>query len=379
MLAKSAQPVPNYPLELLDYELPEELIPQQPLPERDASRLLVVHRESKEIEHRRFLELPDILDEEDFLVFNDSRVMRSRFFCTRKGTGGRCEVFLTRIFDGSRAECLTEARGHIQAGEELVLDEQFSFIVETPTTDDSPGQVRILFNGEPAPSQAISQLISSGELPLPPYLKEKLQDEERYQTIFASSLGSSAAPTAALHYTERVLERLKERGISWAFTTLHVGTATFLPIRREDASKHKLSPEYYFIFPGEFRKILRAKLAGKRIVAVGTTVTRLLEWVMKDWEEVCRRESLSSSNLAEISDEELARFFPLSGDTDLYILPGYRFRFIDRLQTNFHLPRTTLLALVYAFGGRELIRKAYDEAVKLRYRFYSLGDAMLIL
>ena len=379
MFAKSDEPISGYPVELLDYALPEELIAQQPLPERDASRLLVVHRDSQKIEHRWFFELADILDEHDFLVFNDSRVMRTRFFCTRKGTGGRCEVFLTRILDSSRAECLTEARGHIQPGEELVFDEQFSFLVEKPTTDESPGMVRILFKGEPAPARLVCRLINSGELPLPPYLKEKLWDEERYQTIFASSLGSSAAPTAALHYSERILERLKKRGINWAFVTLHVGTATFLPIRREDAGRHKLNPEYYFISPGEFRKILNAKLQGKRILAVGTTVTRLLEWVMRDWREVCRRENLSASNLAEIEDEKLARVFSLSGDTDLYILPGYKFRFIDRLQTNFHLPRTTLLALVYAFGGRELIRKAYEEAVSLRYRFYSLGDAMLIL
>ncbi len=369
----------SYPVSLLDYFLPEELIPQQPLPNRDESRLLLLRRDSQEIEHRRFFELPEILDEQDFLVFNDSRVMRSRFFCTRKGTGGRCEVLLTRIFDRALAECVTEARGHIQAGEELVFNESFSFIVEKPMTDECPGRVRVLFNGEPAPPPAISQLINSGELPLPPYLKEKLLDEERYQTVFASSLGSSAAPTAALHYTERVFERLKEREIDWAFTTLHVGTATFLPIRSDDAGEHKLSPEYYFIFPSQFRKILGAKLSGRRIVAVGTTVTRLLEWVMRDWVEVCQRERLETSSFLQVPDEELARLFQLSGDTNLYILPGYKFKFIDRLQTNFHLPRTTLLALVYAFGGRELVRNAYEEAIRQRYRFYSLGDAMLII
>lgn len=339
----------------------------------------MVRRDTSKIEHRRFLELPVILDEQDFLVFNDSRVMRSRFFCTRKGTGGRCEVLLTRIFDGALAECLTEARGHIQVGEELVLNESFSFLVESSTSSAEPGRVRILFNGEPAAPPAISQLINSGELPLPPYLKEKLWDEERYQTIFASSLGSSAAPTAALHYTERIFASLKARGIDWAFTTLHVGTATFLPIRSDDAGKHRLSPEYYFIFPAQAKKILSAKLQGKRIVAVGTTVTRLLEWVFANWHQICAENNLTADSIQDIPNEKLASLFRLSGDTNLYILPGYEFKFIDRLQTNFHLPRTTLLALVYAFGGRELIRKAYDEAIRLRYRFYSLGDAMLIL
>ncbi len=369
----------KYNLELLDYELPVELIAQQPLTERDASRLLVVHRDTQTIEHRLFRELPKLLDDRYFLVFNDSRVMRSRFLCTRKKTGGRCEVLLTRIYEGGYADCLTEARGHLKPGEELMYNEFFSFLVERVTTEDMPGRVRILYNDEIAPPVMISQLINSGELPLPPYLKEKLADEERYQTIFASSLGSSAAPTAALHFTDRVFERLRERGIEWAFTTLHIGSATFLPIRSDDASLHRLNSEYYFIFPEQFRKILHAKAVGKRIVAVGTTVTRLLEWVLGSWKEIVKSSEVTLKELSEATPEELSRLFSLSGETDLYILPGYEFQFIDHLITNFHLPRTTLLALVYAFGGRELIRKAYEEAVNLKYRFYSLGDAMLIL
>ncbi len=374
-----AEGLRSYPVELLDYELPEELIPQQPLEKRDASRLLVVSRKDGSIFHRKFIELPEILDKNDFIVFNDSKVMRTRFHCVRKQTGGKVELLLTRILDGSKAECLTKARGHIRAGEELVFINGYSFIVESPTSDQSPGIVSILVNGKPANEGEINELMEMGELPLPPYLKQKLNDEQRYQTVFARRLGSSAAPTAALHFSQEILDRLTHRGVGVAFTTLHVGTATFLPIRSSDAVAHTLRPEYYFISPSEFRRILSAKLAGKRIVAVGTTVTRLLESVFSGYEVKLKRHNISIENLATISDEKVREAFRLAGETNLYILPGYKFCFVDRLLTNFHLPRTTLLALVYAFGGRGLIRRAYAEAIRLRYRFYSLGDAMLIL
>jgi len=379
--ASGAHALPDsYPAHLLDYELPPELIPQQPLPERDASRLLVVRRGAGGIEHRAFRELPQILDADDFMVLNDGRVMRSRFRCIRAATGGKVEVLITRVLEDSRAECLTETRGHLVAGDELTLDEEMSFFLERPTADEIPGLVRILRRAEPALAEEIGELLTRGELPLPPYLKEKLNDEERYQTSYAASFGSAAAPTAGLHFTASTFEELMRRGIEWAMLTLHIGTATFLPVRGGEVTEHRLSPEPYSIAPSELRRILKAKLSGKRILAVGTTSIRVLEGVLGSWrEQLSKLDVRTAAELDSVSDDEFVGAFPTSGETDLFVLPGYRFRFVDRLLTNFHLPRTTLLALVYAFGGRELLRHAYEEAVARRYRFYSLGDAMLIL
>jgi len=370
----------GYPAHLLDYELPPGLIPQQPLPDRDASRLMVVHRAEGIIEHRKFRELPEILEPDDFLVLNDGRVMRSRFRCIRVATGGKVEVLITRLFNDSRAECLTETRGHLVAGDELTLNKETSFVLERPTTEEIPGVVRILHSGIPATEDETRWLLTQGELPLPPYLKEKLNDEERYQTAYAASFGSAAAPTAGLHFALRTFEELRRRGIEWAMLTLHIGTATFLPIRSEEVTEHRLSPEPYAVRPRELRRILGAKLAGRRMLAVGTTSTRVLEGVLGQWRaKLAQRDVADAEKLESLGQEKLRGIFPMEGETDLFILPGYRFRFVDRLLTNFHLPRSTLLALVYAFGGRELIRRAYEEAIQQRYRFYSLGDAMLIL
>jgi len=369
----------SYPVSLLDYELPRELIAQQPLAERDASRLLAVSRAQATIMHRSFRELPELLPSESFLVLNDSRVMRCRYICTRKASGGRAEVLLTRVFADATAECLTEARGHLQPGERLAFRDGVEFEVLRPTGSEEPGLVRILLGNARPADRELREILTSGELPLPPYLREELADPERYQTSFAEPLGSSAAPTAGLHFSERTFADLARRGIEHTCITLHIGSATFLPIRGLEAARHRLAPEPYFIFPALFQRILAAKLAGRPIVAVGTTVIRALEWVFRDWRAVCRELGLfTPEEVAALPLRSLAGRFPLSGETALYILPGYRFRFVDALITNFHLPRTTLLALVYAFGGRDLIRRAYSEAVALRYRFYSLGDSMLI-
>ncbi len=370
----------DYPVSLLDYALPEELIAQQPLAERDASRLLMVNRAANSVAHCKFRELPELLPARSFLVLNDSRVMRSRYFCTRAGTGGRVEVLLTRVHDDGTAECLTEARGHIQQGERLAFRGGVEFEVLRPTGRDEPGRVRILYNNETPDVPRLREILEAGALPLPPYLKEKLSDEERYQTSFAAETGSSAAPTAGLHFTQRTFDELKRRGIDHARITLHVGTATFLPIRGDDAAKHHLAPEPYFIPAAELKRILAAKLDARPVVAVGTTSIRVLERVFAGWRAACEELSVSSADkLESVPDTALAERFAAAGDTDLYVLPGYEFEFVDALLTNFHLPRTTLLALVYAFGGRELVRRAYDEATARRYRFYSLGDAMLVV
>jgi len=375
-----ANPLQEYPVSLLDYELPEELIAQQPLDERDASRLLVVNRTEKSVEHHEFRELPELLPARSFLVLNDSRVMRSRYFCTRVDTGGRVEVLLTRVYEDGTAECLTEARGHIRQGERLAFRSGVEFEVLRPTGRDEPGCVRILQNGETADALRLREILEAGALPLPPYLKEELNDEERYQTSFAENTGSSAAPTAGLHFTQRTFNELMRRGIDHARITLHVGTATFLPIRGDDAATHHLAPEPYSIPLPELMRILAAKLEGHLIAAVGTTSIRVLERVFAGWRDACGALGVSSAEeLEHVSDEVLAERFASTGETGLYVLPGYKFEFVDALLTNFHLPRTTLLALTYAFGGRELVRRAYDEAISRRYRFYSLGDAMLVV
>jgi S-adenosylmethionine:tRNA ribosyltransferase-isomerase len=370
----------EYPVDLLDYELPPELIAQQPLPARDASRLLVANRADNSVSHRAFRELPELLPPGALIVINDSRVMHSRYPCVRAATGGKVEVLLTRIFDDGTAECLTRTRGKLQPGEALVYTGGFSFEVLQTVTAEEPGRVRILLHGERPDERALRELLTSGELPLPPYIKEELADGERYQTSYAEPLGSSAAPTAGLHFTDATFAALARQDISVARITLHVGSATFLPIRGEDASGHYLSPESYFIFPPMLQQMLAAKLAGRPIVAVGTTAIRTLEWVFRDWRKALRSlNAFTPDDLLALPPEVLCDNFDFAGETSLYLLPGYRFKFVDALLTNFHLPRTTLLALVYAFGGRDLVRRAYDEAVAQRYRFYSLGDAMLVL
>jgi S-adenosylmethionine:tRNA ribosyltransferase-isomerase len=371
---------PAYPISQLDYALPEELIAQTPLSERDASRLLVVKRREDALEHRAFRELPDILPPDSLVVINESRVMNSRFHCTREGTGGKVEVLITCVLHDGTAECLTQARGHLLAGEMLIFKDGISFELLRPAAEGKAGIVCFVQNGEEAGPARIGEILRLGEQPLPPYIKAPLAEPERYQTTYARELGSAAAPTAGLHFSARTFAELEARGISIARITLHVGTATFLPIRTDDAAQHRLSPEPYSITPQDFRTMLAAKLAGRPIAAVGTTSLRTLEWVFADWRGQCRCINLfTPEDVAAAPDAMLRDFFRLEGSTALYVLPGHRFKFVDALLTNFHLPKTTLLALVYAFGGRDLVRRAYDEAVKLRYRFYSLGDAMLII
>ena len=370
----------SYPITQLDYELPDELIAQTPLPERDASRLLVVRRRANAFEHHLFTELPELLPPGSLVVINDSRVMNSRFACIREGTGGKVELLVTCVLADGTAECLTQAHGHLQAGEILTFKDSVAFELLRPAGDGTPGLVRFLQDGKAADAARTREILQMGEQPLPPYIKAPLAQPERYQTSYARELGSSAAPTAGLHFSERTFAALTERGIGVARVTLHVGTATFLPIRGDDAAKHKLSPEPYSITPNDLRMMLSAKLAGSPIVAVGTTSLRTLEWVFADWRAHCRCINLfAPEDVQAAPDALLADFFELQGSTQLFVLPGFRFKFVDALVTNFHLPKTTLLALVYAFGGRELVRRAYEEAVRERYRFYSLGDAMLIV
>jgi S-adenosylmethionine:tRNA ribosyltransferase-isomerase len=336
-----------------DYELPAERIAQVPLETRDESRLLVLTRPEKAIEHRRFHEIDQFLRKGDLLVFNDSRVIPARLW-GRRQTGGKVELLLLRHIDVGRWEALVKPAKRIGVGERLQISN--SEAGETWAEVMGRGQQGVMTLR--VPDDRI--LESLGEVPLPPYIHVPLEDPERYQTVYARIKGSAAAPTAGLHFTPQLLEVLERKGIDFAFVTLHVGLDTFRPVRDEDPRDHHIHREYGELGEESAAKISRARQEGRRVVIVGTTTLRLLEGI-------AAQEDLGGG------------LHGFRGWIDLYILPGFRFRVTDALITNFHLPRSTLLMLVSAFAGRELIQRAYEEAKCLDYRFFSFGDAMLIL
>lgn len=324
-----------------DYSLPKELIAQYPLLERDSARLLVVDRRLKTIEHRFFRDLIDYFDCADILVLNDTKVLPCRLY-GRRQSGGRVELLLLRQKNGPTFEVLIKpARLRLK---EKIIFEHSLLKAEVSAKNE------ITFFGE-----KINEVYGLGVMPLPPYIKRKSEDldDRYYQTVYAAREGAVAAPTAGLHFSEGMLERVRAAGVEIVYLTLHIGQATFKPIKCEEIGRHKMGKEYFSINPPSLKKIKEARGRGGRIFAVGTTSCRALE-------------SYASSGLSE-------------GETDLFILPGYQFKLLDCLVTNFHLPRTTLFMLVCAFAGRELIFKAYQQAIEKRYRFYSYGDAMLIL
>jgi S-adenosylmethionine:tRNA ribosyltransferase-isomerase len=330
------------------YELPQELIAQEPIYPRDASRLLVLHRASGRIEHRRFRDLGDHLKPGDVLVLNDSRVYPARLIA-RRATGARIELLLLRRLDARVWEALASPGRRARPGEPLTLsDGQTGILIRDRT--DTGGRIVEFLGDEPV--DAI--LHRCGRMPLPPYIKADLKDQERYQTVYAREEGSAAAPTAGLHFTPEMLAELERAGVAVAKVTLHVGLDTFRPIREECIEKHRMHSEEYELLPEQADVINGA--AG-RIVAVGTTSLRAIESAADD----------------------AGRVRPGRRKTDLYVTPGYQFRVADALITNFHLPGSTLLVLVSAFAGRETVLAAYQEAIRLKYRFYSFGDAMLIL
>ncbi len=329
-----------------DYDLPQEFIAQTPAEPRDSSRLLVLHRETGKIEHRIFREIGDYLHAGDLLVLNRTRVIPARLYA-RKDTGGKVEILLLRREEARVWQCLVGGKG-LRAGKRLTLEDGLGAeILEVL----EGGERRIRFE-EPVESH-FPQL---GNVPLPPYIHKKLEDPERYQTVYAREPGSAAAPTAGLHFTPQLLESLQARGIRLAEVTLHVGLDTFAPVKEENPAKHRIHTEWREVSPAAAEAISAAKRAGRRVVAVGTTSVRTLE--------------------SAAEGEELR---PARGSTSLFILPGYRFRVVDAMVTNFHLPKSTLIMLVSAFAGRERILQTYEIAKREGYRFYSFGDAMLIL
>jgi S-adenosylmethionine:tRNA ribosyltransferase-isomerase len=346
-----------------DYHLPPGMIAQHPLEPRDASRLLVLHRDSGAIEHAHFRDLPSYVQSGDLLVANESRVIRARLYGRKERSGGRVEVLLLRRLEGNRWEALVGGQ-RIRAGLELVLgsgeDAGGGEGAATPPGGLLRARVeevredgtRVLaFSAEVEPL-----LETLGAVPLPPYIHEPLADPERYQTIYARVAGSVAAPTAGLHFTPTLLEHLQRQGVRLAFVTLHIGLDTFRPVEVEEVAEHPMHSEWCYV-PAEVAEAVQAtRRAGRRVVAVGTTAVRALETAAQG-----------------------QAITPFSGWTRLFIYPGYHFRAVDALITNFHLPRSTLLMLVSAFAGRESILAAYAEAIRQGYRFYSFGDAMLIL
>jgi len=340
-----------------DYSLPPEFIAQTPVEPRDQSRLMVLRRSNVSVEHHRFSEIVDFLQPTDVLVLNDTRVIPARLKA-QKGSGGKVEILLLRRLEPGLWEALVKPSKRVAVGDkvELVSTEPGSTgrTAFVEVLDRREEGVRVVRFADEALVEAL------GQIPLPPYIHDYHGDSERYQTVYSREKGSVAAPTAGLHFTPDLLGQIKMKGVDLVFVTLHVGLDTFRPIREEDPRQHHIHHEFGVLTPEAAQRLTKAKADGHRIICVGTTAVRLMEQ-------------------AALVSEGCEVVVPFQGWVDLFILPGHRFRLVDAMITNFHLPRSTLLMLVSAFGGNELVRRAYEEAIRERYRFYSFGDAMLVL
>jgi S-adenosylmethionine:tRNA ribosyltransferase-isomerase len=344
-----------------DYDLPRELIAQQPVPERDTSRLMVLSRQAGTVEHRSFRDLPEYICREDLLVINNTRVFPARLLGTLP-TGGKFEVLLVRKLGEGRWTVLVKPGRRLVPGRRVELaGGELTVSVEDFGARDGERVVSLETVSGTDPMQVIERL---GHVPLPPYIKraDTRRDRGRYQTVYAKAGGAVAAPTAGLHFTQALMDQVRRVGGVFEEVTLHVGPGTFRPVETEDIENHCMQEEYYEVEAAALKNILSAGAEGRKILAVGTTAVRTLETVAR-----------------RVDEEDMPEAGRLSGDTGLFIFPGFEFKLVNRLLTNFHLPRSTLLMLVAAFTGKELIDYAYSEAVRLKYRFYSYGDAMLIL
>ena len=333
------------------YDLPEELIAQTPLLQRDTSRLLVLNKQTGALEHKHFYDVLDYLKPGDCLVLNDSRVLPARLLGHRP-TGGAVEVLLLRDLGEKRWECLCKPGRKMQVGSEVIFGN--GELTATVAAVQEDGNRVIEFHYEGIFLEVLERL---GKMPLPPYIKAELQDQERYQTVYSREVGSAAAPTAGLHFTEELLAKIREKGIKIAFVTLHVGLGTFRPVKAEEISEHHMHSELCMLSAETADILNETKKSGGRIICVGTTSCRTLESLVND----------------DGSFEAKSKW------TEIFIYPGYAFKAMQGLITNFHLPESTLVMLVSAFAGRENVLHAYDEAVKERYRFFSFGDAMLLI
>ncbi len=336
-----------------DFDLPERLIAQHPLTDRTSSRLLVLQKETGELAHRQFTDLIDYLQAGDVLVLNDSRVMPARLLGVKPDTGANIELLLLRSLGDDRWETLVKPGKRVKIGTEIVFGEGLLRCICEDVTETGGRIIRFLYEG--IFYEILDQL---GSMPLPPYIHAQLEDKERYQTVYAKERGSAAAPTAGLHFTREYLRRLEEKGVKLAYLTLHVGLGTFRPVSAETVEEHVMHAEYYEVSEKTVEIVNEAKAKGRRVIAVGTTSCRTLE---------------------TIGSEHGGKLVATSGWTDIFIYPGYIFTIVDGLMTNFHLPKSTLVMLVSSLAGRENVLRAYKAAIAEEYRFFSFGDAMLIL
>ena len=334
-----------------DFELPEELIAQTPIKNRDQSKMLVLDKETGEIEHKHFNNILDYLNENDVLVLNDTKVMPARLYGQKEETNALIEILLLKEKTNNTWECLVKPAKRVKIGTVVNFGDGILKAECIEIKDEGIRVFKLIYDG------ILYEILDKlGEMPLPPYIHEKLKDKDRYQTVYAKNIGSAAAPTAGLHFTKELLEKVKEKGITVLYITLHVGLGTFRPVNVEDVTKHKMHSEFYMMSKETAEILNKAKKNNQRIISVGTTTTRTLETIMNLYDE----------------------FRECSGWTSIFIYPGYEFKAIDSLITNFHLPKSTLLMLVSALAGKDKIMKAYHEAVKEKYRFFSFGDSMFI-
>lgn len=334
-----------------NFYLPEELIAQCPLKERDSSRFMVVDRKTGEIEHKVFHDVIDYLEKGDTLVLNNTRVMPARLIGEKEETGGKIEFLLLKRIEGDKWECLAKPGKKAKVGAMFTFGEGKLKAVVREIGLEGNRVIEFIYNG--IFEEILDEL---GQMPLPPYVHEKLDDRERYQTVYSKEKGSAAAPTAGLHFTEDLLEKIREKGVNIAFVTLHVGLGTFRPVKVESIDEHIMHSEYYELDEENAKIINDTKKRGNRVIAVGTTSTRTLETIGNENGEVRAQ----------------------SGWTNIFIFPGYKFNIVDALITNFHLPESTLIMLVSALAGKENIMNAYKKAVEEKYRFFSFGDSMFI-
>lgn len=334
-----------------DYYLPENLIAQTPINKRDESKLMVLNKETGTIEHRHFADIIDYLTPNDVLVLNDTKVMPARLIGQKEDTNGHIELLLLKNTQNNIYECLCKPAKRVKVGTIVTFGDGILKAKCIEVKEEGIREFEFLYDG------IFYEILDKlGEMPLPPYIHKKLKDKNRYQTVYAKNIGSAAAPTAGLHFTQELLEKLKNKGITICYVTLHVGLGTFRPVNVEDVTTHKMHSEYYTINEETAKILNQAKKEGKNIVSVGTTTTRVLETVMNQYQT----------------------FKACSGYTSIFIYPGYQFKAVDSLITNFHLPKSTLIMLVSAFCSKEIIMNAYSEAIKNSYRFFSFGDSMFI-
>lgn len=336
-----------------DFYLPEELIAQHPIAKRDNSKLMILNKKTGAIKHEHFHNIINYLNKGDVLVLNDTKVLPARLIGEKEETNAHIELLLLKHKDSDKDcwECLVKPAKRVKVGTIITFGDGLLKAKCTKIGDEGIREVKFIYNG------VFYEILDKlGTMPLPPYIKEKLKDKDRYQTVYAKNIGSAAAPTAGLHFTKELLQKIKDKGIEICYITLHVGLGTFRPVNVSDVTKHKMHSEYYSMSKEVAHKLNQAKDEKRRIIAVGTTSTRTLETIMTKYN----------------------KFTECTGNTDIFIYPGYKYKAINGLITNFHLPKSTLIMLVSAFSSKEIIMNAYKEAVNNHYRFFSFGDSMFI-